>query len=325
MILRRLCRYIMLPVVILCFLSSSLVSYAQPQNTYSLTLKFITESGVIEDCNFNVYYALTKDGELYGDFAEMNVSVGDLTDAANVNRLAYTLASYTESGMAVPVASATSDALGHTDFDGLSAGIYLVTGESVVKGKSVFIPKPSLIRVPSGSGEAVVADIKYFHATVAGESASLTVVKQWDDGNDPSRPKSVTVRLLKDGGVYDEKLLSAENNWKYTWDGLDMSFDWTVIEPSVPEGYNVSIVLNDDIYTVTNKKDMPSDTTAPPDTSATTQRPTDAGNAGDGNDRPSLPYTGQWWIPVPILFVAGLILFLISLISERLSDEDEKK
>ncbi len=55
---------------------------------------------------------------------------------------------------------------------------------------------------------------------------SVSVTKAWDDADnqDGKRESSVKVELLADGTpvVGSETTLSADNNWTYTWAGLDV-------------------------------------------------------------------------------------------------------
>ena len=58
-----------------------------------------------------------------------------------------------------------------------------------------------------------------------------------DNGNQSKRPEMVLVQLLENGAVVDTVALSEENNWEYTWEGLDASSRWQVAETNVPDGY----------------------------------------------------------------------------------------
>ena len=295
---------------VFCF-GSSIKAFAENQQ-YSLTMNFVTaESGAIAGSQFELYYALDPDGTLFGDFADLDVEVGDLTSSENVSSLASTLAAYTGSTENIDEVSTNSE--GAAKFDDLEAGIYLVIGTSVDVGGILYKPKPALIRIPGHdmNGELVadvVANVKYDR--ILPDPISRSVTKVWDDNNSPSRPSSVTVQLLKNGNIYDEAVLSAENNWSHTWNDLDALADWTVIEPKVPDGYTVSISLDNTKFTVVNKSNTP------------TTPPSQGTGSGGSNNPPSLPQTGQLWWPVPILLASGLLFLLVGIISCRLSDDN---
>lgn len=70
------------------------------------------------------------------------------------------------------------------------------------------------------------------------ETISLAVKKEWHGEGD--HPKSITVKLLRDGEVIDTIKLSGENNWSHTWDNLAKGPKYTVEEISVP-GYDTEI------------------------------------------------------------------------------------
>ena len=91
---------------------------------------------------------------------------------------------------------------------------------------------------------------------------SVTVTKAWDDANnqDGLRPESVQVQLYADGKSYGKPVtLNADNNWYYTWTGLDekkagTSIAYTVAEVDIPEGYTTSAVTGNasEGYVITN-------------------------------------------------------------------------
>ncbi len=85
---------------------------------------------------------------------------------------------------------------------------------------------------------------------------TVTVKKEWDDYNNPERPKSIDVTLyqkLDDVEIdYETKTLSDANNWQYTWTELPTTWPnnsskqctYIVKEESL-EGYNGRIVKAD--------------------------------------------------------------------------------
>lgn len=88
--------------------------------------------------------------------------------------------------------------------------------------------------------------------------SQLTVRKLWDDDG-KSRPKSITVNLLKNGKVHKSIELNEENQWMYTWSKLSRLAKWSVKEADVPKGYTAkySVTGNTTIITNTKKSDVP--------------------------------------------------------------------
>ncbi|MBR6504561.1 MAG: Cna B-type domain-containing protein, partial [Clostridia bacterium] len=95
------------------------------------------------------------------------------------------------------------------------------------------------------------------NAYLPGET-SVTVTKIWEDNNnqDGLRPETVQVQLKKNGVNEGQAvILSANNNWIYTWETLPEkengeTIQYTVEEVNVPNGYTVS--YSEDTFTITN-------------------------------------------------------------------------
>ncbi|GGP17037.1 Cna B-type domain-containing protein [Oceanobacillus neutriphilus] len=97
------------------------------------------------------------------------------------------------------------------------------------------------------------------------EQTSVTVNKLWNDANnqDGQRPDNIRIQLLADGeALGSEVLVTAEDNWSYTWSGLDANREggeaitYTVEEVDVPAGYESEI--NDENHgaiTITNSRE----------------------------------------------------------------------
>ena len=80
------------------------------------------------------------------------------------------------------------------------------------------------------------------------EVVSKSVEKVWNDNNnqDGKRPENIQVQLKANGNNKGDTItLNADNEWKYTWSGLEKYSDgkevtYTIEEVNVPEGYTVS-------------------------------------------------------------------------------------
>lgn len=150
------------------------------------------------------------------------------------------------------------------------------------------------------------------------ELIDIIVTKEWDDADDQDgiRPESVTVRLLANGepikkltpkaakpadsGEYVEGVLSKDDGWTYTFEGLD-KYDggeeivYTVEEVEVPEGYTVS-------YSGDAKKGLKvTNTHTPKPTPTPTPKPTPKPKP---KPKPAVPKTGE---DVPVIPPAALL------------------
>ena len=118
------------------------------------------------------------------------------------------------------------------------------------------------------------------------DTTSRKVQKVWDDkGYERLRPKKIKVTLLRNGEAYDTQILTAENGWQYTWQGLKSKdsngeeYTWMVTENAV-WGYTASIREKGTAFVLTNRY-----------------------------NRPILPRTGVLWWPVPVMTALGLSFF----------------
>ncbi len=265
--MRNFCKYLAVILTVAVLLCGGIVSHAEQM--HHLQVKFITESGPVTNSTLKLYPALTTDGVLTEDFATLSVEVGDLKDSANVNRLAYTLASYAASGVGTPLDSDVTNGLGYVDFKNVPAGIYLVTGSSGKIGDLMYTPKPALISITDDSEEIVEVRLKYA-VTASSTKIAYTVKKVWADQSGASHPQSVTVVLSRNGELYDEVTLSEENDWLHRWGGLSTDYDWNVIEKDVPPNYAVSITLDTNTFMIENKGTNSSGTTGTTSSSTST-------------------------------------------------------
>lgn len=78
-----------------------------------------------------------------------------------------------------------------------------------------------------------------YEPEVEPDPVDLTVKKVWsgDEEKLDKRPDSVTVTLYNGDKAVEKVVLSAANNWTYSWKGLDGHGDWSVLETGIPVGY----------------------------------------------------------------------------------------
>lgn len=111
---------------------------------------------------------------------------------------------------------------------------------------------------------------------VSTEPAALTVKKVWSGDKGIKRPEAVTATLYNGTEKVESVLLNAANGWTYTWENLDPSGSWQVVETNIPKEYTPSYKVENGVVTITNTA--------------------------------TLIHTGQLKWPVPVLGGLGLIL-----------------
>ena len=88
-------------------------------------------------------------------------------------------------------------------------------------------------------------------------TTSVSVTKVWNDNNDSAnkRPSSITVKLMNGNEVVDEKSITAENQWTWTFTNLPILAEgsYTVLEDPV-SGYNSPTITGSaaEGFTITN-------------------------------------------------------------------------
>ena len=271
----------------------------------SVTLSYLDGEEPLVGAGFELYlFAVRTDSgyELCGDFAGKPISLEKL-DGETMKALGSTLGGIIALEGIKPLVEGLTDEAGKLSFTGLEEGLYILIGESHYQNKKTYNVNPSVFGLPawdSAAGEWVY-DLQLApkaEGVPDHESGYISreVLKVWRDGEGEQRPNEVKVHLLRDGELYDSVTLSAANGWSYVWDELEDKHVWTLTE-DVPEGYTVTVTQEGVTFVVTNTKPYTPPPPPPPP--------------------PDIPQTGQLWWPVPVLAVAGLMLFVIGFIRNR--------
>lgn len=221
-------------------------------------------------------------------------------DSDGWRTLALTLSAFIAQDNVAPDAMAAVDESGLAVFHQMDSGLYLLQSTAFVKDGMMYATEPTMIALPGkdedGNWLSQVQVLPKYEKNPVGP-ISLQVVKIWDDEDAESfRPDTLVIQLLCDGKVYEEVLLSDYNNWRYTWENLDGSKQWQVVEKNVPDGYTVTMHQEGTVIAIRNYH-------AP------------------GKPEPELPQTGLNWWPVVILAGSGMALFFIGWLKRRYHEE----
>ncbi len=248
---------------------------------------------VVDNAEFKAYRvgAVNADGSfsLTDSFKGYGVAL-DNENAAS------TLAYYIQRDKLTPVMTAKTDSTKAASFNSLEKGIYIILGETKTTGNTTYRALPVMVSLTKD----ITINGKYeyeSHSSSGGGGGggggggssvsyiSLSALKVWQG----EKGESVKVQLLKNGDVYDEQILNEDNNWRYTWTGLNKKHDWTVVEESVPKDCKVAIEKDGNVFVITNTRDsfVPDEPT-PNDPS----KPTDPINPNTPYDpsNPNVPY-----------------------------------
>lgn len=253
---------------------------------------------------------------LSGDFAGYQVSLDHL-DSDGWRAAAQTLAAYAARDGRTALAEGITDAEGKLQFQNLTTGLYLVTGDILEKGNVAYEPASTLVSLPDLNTDDTwnytpVISPKYEKQEQ--ETVSCKVTKRWEDtGNKSSRPASVTAQLLRDGEVYAEVKLKKDNQWTHTWKDLEKGHKWTVAEKTVDKSYTVKVQKSGTNFVITNTYKK---TALTPPTNPGGSKP-GGGSSGGGGVEVKLPQTGQLWWPVPYLLMAGILMICLGVFQRK--------
>ena len=125
---------------------------ADPEQTGSIRLNY----SAVDNAEFKVYRAgeITDNWEfvLTGAFQDIPADLNDL-DTEAMTELSETLAAYAAADGIEPDYSGRTDENGQVVFEGLTKGLYLIIGESVIRDGMRYDPVPFLLTVPSQDAE----------------------------------------------------------------------------------------------------------------------------------------------------------------------------
>lgn len=317
---RRLCIALLCMVLCMTLIPQEAWAYTDIDTSRdsSITLRYHDRETALSNVTFSVYkvadvspQAVFTPDKTFTDYGiDFNVGKEQWT------ALSQTLTAYIIRDDIQPVQSQKTDAEGRAVFSPLKPGLYLVAGEKFEYGGYTYKASPFLISLPNlNEGNVwnydVTSSLKFEKNPVPPDvKVKREVIKVWKDkGGEKDRPKDVVVQLLGDGKVYDTVTLNADNDWWYRWDDLSADKDWQIVEKDVPDDYKVVISQEGDTFVITNTWDK--------------KLPPDEGTFDENSKKPKeeLPYTGQLWWPVPLLSLAGLVAFLLGLISLRKTEK----
>ena len=241
---------------------------------------------------------------------------------------------------------------------GVPEGLYLVAGRKYEDDHGYYTVEPVIVPLPmkysaeeDGERNVLISPKTRFTPKHSVQTITRSVIKVWNDGEDPKRPEKITVCLLRDREVVDRVTLSPENRWTHRWENLSTAYEWRVAEISVP-GYKVEVDLVLGIFLMTNTKEEPptepteptqptepSEPTVPTEPSNPTEPtvpsspteptvPTEPSNptvptapsaptkpTSPTPSGPKLPQTGQLWEPVAVMLILGILLLVLGILT----------
>lgn len=267
-------------LIFCCAVLQPLQTNAAPIKTDSdctLTLHYTNNGMGFDALDIHIYRVAEAfpDGtfELVAPYASYPVNIHGITSQKEWKDVASTLTAYIAADHVQPYRTGQTNESGTVDFDKLETGLYLVSSVTAEDTNGTWLFSEFMMYLPTplddGSFDYDVEAIpKRISFTPQPEGTKYTVVKLWKDvGYSEQRPAAVTVDILNHGVVHDTVILSADNNWSYSWTDPNGGGSWSVVEKDVPDHYMVTITSDETAFVITNTRQ--SDEPDPPQTGET--------------------------------------------------------
>lgn len=230
--------------------NDNLIDFSK-KGSIAITLKESESKAPISGVEITIYKVASmdiKDNNLIfnysSGFENCNVSLDNL----NNENLASSLEKCMVASSALKFTETTSTN-GTVSFNNLDLGIYQVIQTKEKEGYSKIAS--FLVMIPENINNKWTYDIIAEPKTSIFEVMDLTIRKVWNNTILEITDK-VTVSLLKGEDVIETVELNPDNNWTYTFENIEKSDDYSVLEVNVPTGYVATYQENNNIFTITN-------------------------------------------------------------------------
>ena len=269
----------------------------------SLTLHYTQRDAALSAQEIALYRAGdVQENGTYALTLPYPVEIQGIPSEAEWQEAASTLSAYLTADAVAPHYTATTDETGTVSFTGLTPGLYLIRGLTVAVPEGTCVFGDFFMFLPRNESGSYTYDVDANpkHASFVPTGEDYSVLKLWKDaGAAVERPKEVQVDILKDGQLWESVVLSAANDWRYSW-SAPQGHSFTVVERNVPQGYTVTVTENQTAFVITN--------TAPPDTD----------NPQTGDSAPILLY-------ILLLCLSGMALILLGIWALRRKNHEKSR
>lgn len=298
-----------LPLIAACILLISLLPVSagaitplQPEKRCSMTLHYTQEGVGFSNLDISIYRiaGAQTDGSFYliAPYAGYGIKIHGITTQREWDTVATTVKAFVVADKVPPTRTGRTNSQGTVTFTNLETGLYVVMGVTGENDKGTYEFNTFLVYVPTPNADGTFDyDVEARPKCILHvPNTEYKVVKLWKDvGYTSTRPKQVTVDIYKDGKLEYTEILSAANNWTFTWRvNPDRDGKWTVVEREVPAGYTVTVGESNGVFTVTNTREV------------------------HGKEEP--PKTGDvfpLWTYVTVMTLSGILLILLGIYRKR--------
>ncbi len=304
----------------------------------SLTLNYAHNGSAFSDLKVQLYCVATISSDfqfsLADVFQETSLTINGVSSIDEWAAMRNTFESYIVANQIAPDSTKNTDDMGSVTFgsltpdESLTPGMYFVMPVRFSDNGVYYNFDSALIAVP-GLGENgswvydVAAAPKPDVVIPTWKYENYKVIKLWSDNGDSNkRPAFIEADIICNGEIKETVILSAENNWSYSWTTVDNGDIWHVVERNVPEGYIMTVEEHATSFTIINTIPDTSDQTdvaGDKDTPDDDDPPEVAGDKDtiDDDDSPKTGDTTNIGLYVMLMCFSGLTLVILGATARR--------
>lgn len=226
----------------------------------TLTINYFNSETSFADFDLAVYHVASVSADmqytLTDTFMTTALVLNGIVSDSEWGTVRTTFESFVDANHPEPTAQKKS-AGGSVTFEGLTPGLYFIMPMSLDGNGILYYFDSALIAVPGLDENGrwvydVTANPKP-KASLSSNKDSYKVVKLWRDvGNEHKRPTEITVDILRNGKTVKTVVLSAQNNWSFSWDAANKTDRWQVAEKDVPDGYVMTVDKHNVTFSIVN-------------------------------------------------------------------------
>lgn len=224
------------------------------KGSISITLEDLEENLPIKEAEISLYHIANATEENHNlkfiyteELKECEIPLTNLEDDTLASSLSNCIKDETTS------IKGKSNEDGIAKFNDLDLGLYLVTQTNKVEGYSSF--DSFLIMIPQIENNNWIYDLKASPKTEIYKVMNVIVSKVWNT-NDNNIPTSIKVELYKEKELIDTISLNKENDWTHTWERIEKSDNYSVLEIDIPAGYTATYRKIYNKFIITNTKTL---------------------------------------------------------------------
>ena len=231
-------------------------------NNCSMTLNYVHNQKAFPNMNVQIFHIATVSSDfrytLKEDIAATNLTVNGVSSTSEWDAMRTTLESYITANNLCADYKQRTDNTGSARLEYLTPGLYFIMPIQCAADGTYYYFDSTLVALPGlGNDGLWIYDVTVAPKPVidipTGDDEEYRVVKLWiDNGNQEKRPTNIEVDIICNGKVVKTVVLSAENNWSFSWTAVDNGAVWQVSEKNVPEGYVMTVEDHTTSFTIIN-------------------------------------------------------------------------